>query len=126
MWIYWVLDVFFFVFHTSLVLFILVGWLPRRTRLAHLAVVLITGFSWFGLGLWYGIGYCPSTEWHWQVRQRLGYGEMPDSYLKFVFDRLTGLDLNGAVVDVVAFVSFLVAACVSLGLNAAGLKGKRS
>ncbi|HUW59895.1 MAG TPA: DUF2784 family protein [Candidatus Bathyarchaeia archaeon] len=126
MWIYRGLDAFFFVFHTGLVLFVLVGWLPRRTRLAHLVVVVLTGLSWFGLGLWYGIGYCPSTQWHWQVRQRLGYGEMSDSYLKFVFDRLTGLDANRAVVDAVAFGSFLAVAVVSLALNVARLKVNRS
>ena len=120
------LDIFFFVFHTGLVIFVVVGWAFRRTRLAHLVVVGLTGLSWFGLGLWYGIGYCPSTEWHWQVRQRLGYGPMPDSYLKFVFDGLTGLDVNGVVVDAVAFGSFLAAAGVSFALTVAGLKGKRS
>lgn len=126
MWIYRGLDAFFFFFHTGLVLFVLVGWAPRWTRLAHLAVVVLVGLSWFGLGVWYGIGYCPSTQWHWQVRQRLGYGEMPDSYLKFVFDGLTGLDLNAAAVDAVAVGAFLAAAGVSFALNVAGLKGKHS
>lgn len=87
--------------------------------MAHLIVVLLTGLSWFGLGLWYGIGYCPSTDWHWQVRYRLGYDQMPISYLKFVFDTLTGLDVNPAAVNFVAFGAFAVAAGISLGLNAA-------
>jgi len=126
MWIYRGLDAFFFVFHTGLVLFVLLGWLPRRTRLAHLAVVFLVFFSWFGLGLWYGIGYCPSTEWHWQVRQRLGYGPMADSYLKFVFDGLTGLDVNARVVDVLAFGCFLAAGCISVLLNAARLRVKHA
>jgi hypothetical protein len=25
--------------------------------------------SWFGLGLFYGIGYCPSTDWHWRIKR---------------------------------------------------------
>ena len=120
------LDIFFFVFHTGLVIFVVVGWAFRRTRLAHLVVVGLTGLSWFGLGLWYGIGYCPSTEWHWQIRQRLGYGPMPDSYLKFVVDALTGLNVNGRAVDIVAFVSFLGVACVSLALNVARWREKRA
>jgi hypothetical protein len=118
------LDIFFFVFHTGLIFFVLAGWAPRRTRRAHLAVVFLVIFSWFGLGLRYGIGYCPSTEWHWLVRERLGYADMPNSYLKFVFDGLTGLDANGTVVDAVAFGTFLAAAGVSFSLNAARFKRK--
>ena len=119
------LDIFFFVFHTGLVIFVVVGWAFRRTRLAHLVVVVLVGVSWFGLGLWYGIGYCPSTEWHWQVRERLGYGNMPNSYLKFLFDQLTGLDANSKAVDGVAFGAFLAAAVVSVVLNVARPNRKR-
>lgn len=120
------LDIFFFVFHTGLVLFVVVGWAFRRTRLAHLVLVALVGVSWFGLGLWYGIGFCPCTEWHWRVREQLGYVEMPDSYLEFLFERLTGLDVSATAVDAVAFGSFLASACVSIVLNAARWKGKKT
>lgn len=121
---YEVLDISFFVFHTGVIIFILTGWVFRRTRFAHLIVVLLTGLSWFGLGWWYGIGYCPSTDWHWQVREHLGYGQMPVSYLKFVFDTLTGLDVNARAVDIAAFAAFSFVAVVSVVLNWGRHKGK--
>ena len=61
------LDIFFIVFHTSLIFFNLFGWIWKYTRRANLVALLLTGGSWFILGLYYGIGYCPFTEWHWEV-----------------------------------------------------------
>jgi hypothetical protein len=94
------LDKFFFVFHSSLIVLILFGWAWRKTRLAGLAVILLTAFSWFVLGIWYGYGYCPSTDWHWQVRAKLGIRDLPSSYTKFLLDSLTGWDMSQKAVDV--------------------------
>lgn len=111
------LDKFFFIFHTSVIIFNLVGWAWKKTRFTHLIVVTLTALSWFGLGLWYGFGYCPSTDWHWQVRYRLGYRDMPDSYLQFLFEHLTGRMVDPQLVDVVAVISLLGALGISLVLN---------
>jgi len=80
------LNEFFFIFHSALIIFGLFGWLWEKTRAANLVVLSLTGFSWFILGIWYGFGFCPCTEWHWQVRMRLGYYDMPSSYIKFLID----------------------------------------
>jgi hypothetical protein len=111
------LNVFFFVFHTSLVLFILLGWLWTKTRKINLAVVVLTVFSWFILGIWYGFGYCPCTDWHWQVRMRLGYYDMPSSYLSFLFRSITGWQVNKTIVDVFAVVFLVLSLCASLVTN---------
>jgi hypothetical protein len=103
------LNLFFFVFHSSLILFILFGWMWKKTRKANLAVILMTAFSWFFLGIWYGYGYCPSTDWHWKVRMKLGIYDMPSSYVEFLIETLTGWDVSRSLVDVVALI-FLVAA----------------
>jgi len=92
--------------------FIIFGWMWKKTRVANLVVVLLTAFSWFILGIWYGFGFCPSTEWHWQVRMKLGYYDMPNSYTKFLVDSLTGLDVSQKLVDIFA-VFFLVMALVA-------------
>lgn len=96
------LDKFFFIFHTSLMIFILFGWMWKKTRLANLIIILLTAFSWTVLGIWYGFGFCPSTEWHWQVRMKLGYYDLPSSYTKFLMDSLTGLDMEEKLVDAIA------------------------
>lgn len=106
------LDKFFFVFHSSLILFNLFGWLWKKTRLANLVVILMTVFSWTVLGIWYGFGYCPSTDWHWQVRMKLGIHDLPSTYTKFLIDSLTGSNVNEKLVNVFA-VSFLLLALVA-------------
>lgn len=111
------LDKFFFVFHTSIILFNLFGWIWKKTRLAHLVLVFLTAFSWFFLGLWYGFGYCPSTDWHWQVRARLGAVERSSSYLEFLVEALTGLDVSRTLVDVFAVVFLIAAGAASAVLN---------
>lgn len=115
MW-YRCLDIAFFVFHSAFIMFILCGWCWRRTRLAHFAAVVLTAFSWFGLGLFYGFGYCPCTDWHWQVRVRLGYTGMPWSYIKFLLDIFTGGDWPEVWVDALTVVLFFVAAGLSVFL----------
>lgn len=107
------LDRFFFAFHTALVVFILFGWLWRSTRPWHLALVAATAFSWGVLGLWFGFGYCPCTDWHWQVRYRLGYDDMPASYLKYLLDHLTGQSWTPELVDGAALVVFVASGLFS-------------
>jgi hypothetical protein len=111
------LDKFFIIFHTLYALFCLFGWIWRKTRKLNLLVLLLTLFSWIVLGIWYGIGYCPLTDWHWQVRSNLGMYDMPNSYIKFLLDTLTGLDWNAAAVDIMTGVGFGLALVVSAVLN---------
>jgi hypothetical protein len=111
------LNVFFFVFHSALMVFIIFGWMWRKTRVANLVVVLLTTFSWFILGIWYGFGFCPSTEWHWQVRLKLGYYDMPNSYTKFLVDSLTGLEVSQMLVDIMAVLFLAMALLASVFTN---------
>ena len=95
------LDIFFTIFHTSLVLFILFGWIWRKTRKLHLIVVLLTAGSWLILGIFYGLGYCPFTDWHFRVLEQLGHTGLPASYISFLVTRITGLRPNQGLVDAV-------------------------
>jgi len=114
---YALLDIFFLIFHSSLVVFTLVGWIWKKTRKAHLLALTLTMCSWFGLGIWYGFGYCPCTDLHWQVKTKLGETNLPMSYVKYYADRLTGLDWNAFVLDSVVAVFCLAAFGVSIWLN---------
>ncbi|MBR9979242.1 MAG: DUF2784 domain-containing protein [Bacteroidetes bacterium] len=93
------LDIFFTVFHGGLVVFNLTGWIWRKTLLPHLITITATIVSWFGLGILYGWGYCPCSDWHWDVKRRLGESPLPASYIKYHLDALTGLDWSVALVD---------------------------
>ena len=114
---YAVLNKFFFVFHSSLILFNCLGWIWKRTRKANLIVLLMTIFSWFFLGIWYGFGYCPCTDWHWQIREKLGLYNNPDSYIEFLVETFTGLDVNSTLVDIFALVFLVAALLMSLLTN---------
>lgn len=114
---YVLFDLLFIIFHTALILFNLFGWIWEQTRPWNLATLLLTAFSWFGLGVWYGFGYCPCTDWHWQVRRELGYTEMPNSYIKFLIEHLTGLSIDATIVNVGTAVCFFLALLISLYLN---------
>jgi len=115
MYAFW--DKFFFVFHSFLILFILSGWANRKTRRANLVVILLTAFSWFILGIWYGYGYCPCTDWHWRVRAKLGISDLPTSYTKFLIDSFTGWDVSQKAVDIGTLILLVGALAASLYAN---------
>ena len=88
----------------------------KRTRRWQLVTVSLTAISWFGLGLWYGWGYCPCTDWHWQVRARLGYRD-PPSYIQLLIRELIGVDPGPELADLVAVVTLTAVAGISVGLT---------
>jgi hypothetical protein len=117
MFMYHILDYFFLVFHLCIVLFNLFGWILKPTRKANLVLLLLTAFSWFGLGIFYGMGYCPFTEWHWQVLERLGSRPVETSYMQYIYRRLFGLSLDSQLVDFLTAASFAAALLASLYFN---------
>ena len=119
------LDFFFLYFHLVFTVFNLFGWIFKRTRKLNFITLSITGASWFILGIWYGIGYCPLTDWHWQVMQQLGRHDMPNSYIKFLIDEFTGLDVNAQMVDYGVFILFFAAFIISAWLNFKGRNKKK-
>lgn len=119
------LNKFFFVFHSGVILFILFGWAWKKTRLANLVIILLTAFSWFVLGIWYGYGYCPSTDWHWRVRAKLGLWDLPASYTKFLVDSFTGGDISQKIVDICTLILLVSALALSLTLNIRDWKRRR-
>lgn len=101
------LNIFFFMFHTAFILFVLFGWIWKKARKIHLAALVLTAISWFGLGIFYGLGYCFCTDWHWNVRYRLGYVDMPRSYINLLILTVTGHELNDTLVDMVTMAAFV-------------------
>ena len=115
---YRILDIFFLIFHTFLIFFNLFGWIWKRTRKLNLIILSLTGASWLFLGLIVGtLGYCPLTDWHFKILEKLGNKDLPYSYTKYLADRLTGLDINASLVDDVTLWSFLAALTISIALN---------
>jgi len=117
------LDFFFIVFHSLLILFNLFGWVFRKTRVLNLVTLTLTGISWFGLGLFYGIGYCPLTDWHFNILEKMGKTDLPDSYISYLLMRFTGIRFWESNIDRLTLILFLLAFMISLIVN---LKYKRS
>lgn len=115
--IYQFLNIFFFVFHTILMLFNSLGWGWKKTRRWNLVTLLLTAGSWFIVGIWYGWGYCFCTDWHWQVREKLGLNDQSNSYVHFLLLKLTGINFQKDLVDKVTLIVFFVSLALSIWLN---------
>jgi hypothetical protein len=114
---YTALDYFFIVLHGSFALFNLIGWTWKKTRRLHLITTGLTILSWFGLGIFYGWGYCPSTEWHWRIKRKLGETDLPYSYVKYYVDKLTGISWNAWVIDSAVITAGIAAFALSCWFN---------
>ena len=116
--LYKLADILFVVFHTSLILFNVFGWIWKKTRLTNLVTILVTFASWFLLGLIVGqMGYCPSTDWHFSILRELGHTDLPTSYIKYLADRLSGQDFSQKLVDDLTLWGLLAAFIISAALN---------
>ena len=118
------LDGFMLVFHTGFILFILSGWAIPRLRRLHLACALLTVGSWYILGLFYGLGYCPFTDWHWQVLARLGHYGLPASYVQYLLKRVAQISVSPGFADTITVAGLLIAMGLSLYYNFRGFVKK--
>jgi len=80
---------FFQVFHVALILFNLTGWIWKKTAPYNLGTLLLTAASWILLAPFYGLGYCPLTDWHYQILWRLGEFDLPRSYIAYLVESIT-------------------------------------
>lgn len=111
------LDIILTLLHFLIIGFNLFGWIPVKWRKAHLACILLTAGSWFVLGIWYGIGFCPITEWQWQVKTKLGETNLPASFVKYYADKLSGQNFDPAFINTVTVICFVMAVIISLYVN---------
>ena len=112
-----ILDYLFTLLHLIIICFNLLGWIWPTTRRLHLIFVLLTAASWFVLGIWYGIGYCPITDWQWQIKEKLGETNLPNSFIKYFADKVTHSDISSDLIDGLTAGCFLAAAVLSVYLN---------
>jgi hypothetical protein len=111
------LDAFLTLFHLAIVGFNIFGWIWKKARRVHFVVVMLTAGCWFIPGIWYGIGYCPVTDWQWHVKEQLGERNLPNSFIKYWADKLTSTDVNTQFIDILIAVCFTAAFLLSVYLN---------
>ena len=112
-----ILDIVLAVFHLLLMAFNLTGWIWRGTRKLHLLTLVLTAASWLILGIWYGLGYCPLTDWHWNVKTKMGETGLPASFVKYYADKWTGKDISADLVEQVTVYCLVFAVLASLVVN---------
>ena len=115
--LYSILDKFFVIFHTAIIILNVFGWIWKKTRRANLALLLLTGASWSLLGIFYGWGYCPFTDWHFRVLEKMGETNLPSSYVQYLGERISGLQFNPDKVNDITLYVFLACLMISLLLN---------
>lgn len=111
------LDIFLTFVHFALIGFNLFGWIWPATRKAHLITVTVTACSWFVLGIWFGWGYCPITDWEWKVKEKLGETNLPNSFIKYYADKISGKNIDASFVDAATLLTFLAVIALSIYFN---------
>ena len=102
--------------HISIILFALLGWALPSLRQLHLALLGLTLGSWFILGQWLGIGYCPISDMHWKLKESFGEGRPEGTYIHYILQKLTGKTLSSPRVDKMTTRVTLSLAALSLTL----------
>lgn len=106
------LDWTFHTVHLAIILLNTFGWMFRGTQSTALFFQSLTLLSWFGLGRIYGFGYCFVTDWHSRVQKQLGKSGFPQGYIKFLVDRIPGLNIDPVTTDrITATVLFIALLC---------------
>src|SRR5688572_4399772 len=111
------LDVLLTIVHLAIIFFNLFGWIPKATRKAHLVSIILTAASWFILGIWYGMGYCPITEWQWRVKARLGETGMPSNFIEYMAEKVSGKDFSESLISGLTGGLFAAAAILTVYVN---------
>jgi hypothetical protein len=123
--LYEIINYFFFIFHVVLIFFNLFGWIPKKLRKWNLVTLSLTAFSWFALGIFYGFGYCFLTDWHWRIREKLGYATVSNSYIHFLIMEFTGISLEENLVDTFTAIFFFTAFALSIYVNMRSRTGQQ-
>ena len=88
-------DYAFFILHTALIVFSIVGWAFRSTRTLHLVAFVVTSLSWFVIGPMFcnKLGWCVCTHYHLMIRSALEY-QSEINYIDMLVNRISGGTIN--------------------------------
>jgi len=112
-----VLDFLLTILHFLIIGFNLFGWIIKQTRKLHFWFTMLTLACWTILGIWYGLGYCPITDWQWDIKTKLGEQNLPGSFIKYFADKITGANINSDLIDALTLGLFLIAIICSIKVN---------
>ena len=112
-----VLDFLLTILHLLIICFNLLGWVWSAAQKIHFWFAMATLGCWTILGIWFGLGYCPITDWQWSVKSKLGEQNLPGSFIKYYADKLVGSQINADIIDALTLIFFLIAIVCSIKVN---------
>jgi hypothetical protein len=98
------------------------GWAFPQTRRFHRWVLATTASSWLLGGVFYGLGYCFLTDWHWDVKRSLGETQLPASFIQYTFQNYLHLHIPDFWIDVLTGAVFVLILTITLGQIARELR----
>jgi hypothetical protein len=111
------LDAFFTLLHVIIIAINLFGWIPPATRRFHFIFIIVTAFCWFILGIWFGMGYCPITDWQWRVKEQLGERNLPASFITYYINKISHSNFSDSFINLFTLIFFIAAALLSVYFN---------
>jgi hypothetical protein len=111
------LDAFLTLLHLLIIVINLFGWILPATRKLNFVFIVITAFSWLILGIWFGMGYCPITDWQWRVKEQLGEKNLPASFITYYINKLTGKNFSDSFINLFTLLFFVLAVLLSIYFN---------
>ncbi|RZL51002.1 MAG: DUF2784 family protein [Pedobacter sp.] len=119
-----VLDFLLTILHLFIIGFNLLGFIWKPLRKIHFWFAMATLSCWTILGIWFGLGYCPITDWQWNVKTQMGEQNLPASFIKYFADKLTNSNINSDLIDALTLLFFLLAIVCSVKVNFFNKKAK--
>ena len=114
--ILYMMNILFHLVHLGIIFFFLFGWLWQKTLTAHFILSILILVSWCGLGLLYGFGYCLVTDIQWKIKKRMGDEPSTEYYIKYMLDKMTGLNTNPNTVNAITTYTFFIILVFSTAL----------
>ena len=111
------LDALLTLLHVLIITINLFGWILPATRKFHFAFIVITAFCWFILGIWFGMGYCPITDWQWRIKEQLGERNLPASFITYYINKITHKNFSDSFINIFTLIFFVLAALLSVYFN---------
>ena len=112
-----IMDGCFHIIHLLVIGYCMIGWVFEEMRMLNFWLLLTVAFSWFGLGKFFGFGYCLLTDLHWKIKKARGEWPLPDSYIKYILDKITGFPANPGFIDKMTSLVFLGLTVLSVTVN---------
>ncbi len=100
--------------HTAILVIVLCGWAFPETRPLHQGALFIVGTSWFGLGLFKGIGYCALTDLQRRIKLKLGESLGGPTFIASLFLK-AGIEVTPLFVNILAYGFYFVSLGIGIG-----------